>query len=186
MAAKLTELQASNLAEIVAAGPKGMYSAVKVHKELLAKGLVELNPNQTNEAGEIATRATQAGIDIIKGNEEMTEATEVQSNEIEIESGIEVPKVTGRGRQGSKYPFDSLEVDQSFFVPNSEKLENAAKSLASTVSAANSRYTVPAEDGTVRVSSKGETVPVMVKTRTFVLRAGEKDGVSGARIFRVA
>ena len=50
------------LAEIVAAGANGLYTAVAVHAPLVEAGLVEINPAMVNEAGEIATRATQKGI----------------------------------------------------------------------------------------------------------------------------
>lgn len=91
-----------------------------------------------------------------------------------------VPMPTGSGRGGNVYPFDALEVGQSFFVPNSDEKPNAAKSLASTVSSATSRYAVPSEDGATKINKKGETVPVMVKTRKFVVRSVE----GGARVWR--
>ena len=103
-----------------------------------------------------------------------------------IEDGIPVPTISGRGRGGNVYPFDQLEVGQSFFVANSEDKPNAAKSLASTVSSATARYAVASEDGATKTNKKGETVPVMVKTRKFVVRRVEENGVKGARVWRTA
>ena len=188
------------LAEIVAAGAKGLFTPAAVHGPLVEAGLVEINPAMVNEAGEIATRATQAGIEsldsgaIVVGNA-TTEAnsaiaetgkTEKVKSMFKIEDSIPVPTISGRGRGVNVYPFDRLAVGQSFFVPNSEDKPNAAKSLASTVSSATARYAVPAEDGSTKTNKKGEVVPVMVKTRKFVVRRAEEDGVKGARVWRTA
>ena len=103
-----------------------------------------------------------------------------------IEDSIPVPTISGRGRGVKVYPFDQLEVGQSFFVANSEDKQNAAKKLASTVSGATARYAVASEDGATKTNKKGEVVPVMVETRKFVVRSVEEDGVKGARVWRTA
>ena len=188
------------LAEIVAAGANGIYTAPAVHMPLVEAGLVEINPAMVNEAGEIATRATQAGIESLdsgaivvdnattEANSETaaTGKTEKVKSMFKIENEVPVPAISGRGRGGNMYPFDQLAVGQSFFVPNSESKPNAAKSLASTVSSATARYAVPAEDGSTKTNKKGEVVPVMVETRKFVVRSVEEDGVKGARVWRTA
>ena len=186
------------LSEIVAAGANGLFTPAAVHGPLVEAGLVEINPAMVNEAGEIATRATQAGIESLdsgaivvdnatsEANSETaaTGKTEKVKAMLKIEDGIPVPTISGRGRGGNVYPFDQLEVGQSFFVANSESKPNAAKSLASTVSSATARYAVPAEDGSTKTNKKGETVPVMVETRKFVVRSVEENGVKGARVWR--
>lgn len=184
------------LAEIVAAGANGIYTSPEVHSSLLEAGLVEINPAMTNEAGEIATRATQKGIESLdnsngNGKNAPTEATsetavtgktEKVKTMFQIEDNVPVPAISGRGRGrgGETYPFEQLAVGQSFFVANSESKPNAAKSLASTVSSATARYAVPAEDGRTKTNKKGETVPVMVETRKFIVRSVE----GGARVWR--
>jgi len=170
------------LAEIVAAGPNGLYTSPTVHGPLIEAGMVEINPAVINEAGEIATRATQKGID------EMTQTTETGTAaasakvaaSFTIEDNVPMPTGNSRGRGGNVYPFEALEVGQSFFVPNSEDKPNAAKSLASTVSSATARFAVPSEDGATKTNKKGETIPVMVETRKFVVRSVE----GGARVWR--
>ena len=192
------------LAEIVAAGANGLFTPAAVHGPLVEAGLVEINPAMVNEAGEIATRATQKGIESLDGgaivvDNATTEAnseansetaatgkTEKAKSMFKIENEVPVPAISGRGRGGNVYPFNQLEVGQSFFVANSESKPNAAKSLASTVSSATARYAVPAEDGSTKTNKKGEVVPVMVKTRNFVVRRAEEDGVKGARVWRTA
>ena len=79
------------------------------------------------------------------------------------------------------YPFDALNVRQSFFVPNTEDKPNAAKSLASTVSSATARYAEVVE-GQFKTNKKGEQVPVTRETRKFVVRSVE----GGARVWRTA
>ena len=184
------------LAEIVAAGANGLFTPAAVHGPFVEAGLVEINPAMVNEAGEIATRATQAGIEIIDngataGNNATSETAETGTTQkvktmFKIDDSIPVPTISGRGRGGNVYPFDQLEVGQSFFVANSEDKPNATKSLASTVSGATARYAVPAEDGSTKTNKKGEVVPVLVKTRKFVVRRAEEDGVKGARVWRTA
>lgn len=192
------------LAEIVAAGANGIYTSPEVHMPLIEAGLVEINPAMTNENGEIATRATQKGIESLdNGNgvadnatsETQTETAETGTTQkvktmFKIEDSIPVPTISGRGRGGGRggnvYPFDQLEVGQSFFVANSEDKPNAAKSLASTVSSATARYAVASEDGATKTNKKGEVVPVMVETRKFVVRSVEENGVKGARVWRTA
>ena len=188
------------LAEIVAAGANGMFVPESVYAPLVEAGLVEINPSMTDDNGNVATRATQAGIEsldsgaIVVGNA-TTEAnsetaatgtTQKAKTMFQIENDVPVPVISGRGRGCNVYPFNQLEVGQSFFVANSESKPNAAKSLASTVSSATARYAVASEDGATKTNKKGEVVPVMVKTRKFVVRRAEEDGVKGARVWRTA
>lgn len=183
-AKKNTAAPVIGLAEIVAAGPNGLYTSPAVHGPLIEAGMVEINPAVTNEAGEIATRATQKGIDEMNRNTETgtAAASAPVATSFAIEDNVPMPTGSGRGRGrgGNVYPFDALEVGQSFFVPNSEDKPNAAKSLASTVSSATARFAVPSEDGATKTNKKGETVPVMVETRKFVVRSVE----GGARVWR--
>ena len=183
-----------DLAAIVAAGASGIYTSPEVHAPLVEQGLVEINPGMVDESGNIATRATQKGIESLgtgNGNSENanTEATsetavsgktEKVKTMFQIEDNVPVPAISGRGRGGETYPFEQLAVGQSFFVANSESKPNAAKSLASTVSSATARYAVPDAEGKTKTNKKGETVPVMVETRKFIVRSVE----GGARVWR--
>lgn len=188
------------LVEIVAAGANGIYTSPEVHLPLVEAGLVEINPAMTNENGEVATRATQKGVESLDSgatvadnatSETQTETavtgtTQKAKSMFKIENSIPVPTISGRGRGGNVYPFDQLEAGQSFFVANDESKPNAAKSLASTVSSATARYAVPSADGATKTNKAGETVPVMVETRKFVVRSVEENGVKGARVWRTA
>lgn len=195
-----TAVAVISLAEIVAAGANGMFVPESVYAPLVEAGLVEINPAMTDDNGYVATRATQAGIESLDsgatvGNNATSEATSATAETgktekvktmFKIEDSIPVPTISGRGRGGNVYPFDQLEVGQSFFVANDESKPNAAKSLASTVSSATARYAVASEDGATKTNKKGEVVPVMVETRKFVVRSVEENGVKGARVWRTA
>lgn len=103
----------------------------------------------------------------------------------QIESDIAVPQQTRRTRT-SAFPFAQLEIGQSFFVPNDNfKSGDAAKSLASTVNKANQDFSEVIPGQTV-LNRKKREVPATKPLRSFVVRKDTKDGVEGARVFRVA
>lgn len=184
----IAAVAAVTLADIVAAGANGLYTSPAVHDALVAEGLVEINPTMTNEAGEIATRATQKAIDTMSNTETKTAAPTAAKSGFVIEDDVAMPTSSGRGRGGNTYPFDDLEVGQSFFVANTEDKPNAAKSLASTVSSATARYAEVIE-GQTKTNRKGETVEATRETRKFVVRAvdeSDKGRGKGARVWRTA
>lgn len=164
------------------------FAAEEIVKRLEKEGFVEGNREIKNSEGFIAVRAVQAAIDFISQN---TKKEEVKKGEnkmsFEIESGVEIPKTARGGNKAAVYPFESLEVGQSFFVPATEKKPEPWKSLASTVSAAMKKHDVVVE-GTknVRNPKTGEvkTVPKTEHVKVYVLREATKDDVKGARVFR--
>lgn len=145
--------------------------------------LLEANPTlpDPTDATKIATRATGATIAAAAAAPPAptTETTTAEKLSFEIESGIAIPAVVGRGRVGNTYPFDKMNVGDSFFVPK------ASNKLASTVSGAMKRFAekVP---GQTRTTRKGTVVDATKNTRTFIVRSDEKNGVKGSRIFRTA
>jgi hypothetical protein len=169
-----------------------VYTGPAIHTPLIEAGLVEVNLTMSNEAGEFATRATEKGIATVSKNDTQetaavaaVETAPAAKSGFAIEANIPVPAIYGRGRTGTTYPFDKMDVGQSFFVANDESRPNAAKSMASTVSSATARYAevVPGEFKTNR---KGEQVPVTRETRKFIVRSVEENGVKGARVWRTA
>lgn len=186
---------------------------------LVADSLIEVNttmldPNDNTKA---AARLTDAGRAYITAN---GTAPIAASEPVAEASGYEiltnaVPPISQRGNKGggakTQYPFDKMEVGNSFFVPVSDKHTDPAKTLASTVSAANNRYSEDTgEKKSVTRAKRGpknkavrdaagekvkETVEISVKkqTRKFILRkieAGKKYGdwtapADGALISRV-
>lgn len=165
--------------------------------DYLAKnGFAEINETITNEANGIlmiAVRATTKGVEKVMSENEVTAGA---APKFVIETGIALPVSKRGGNRESAYPFEALEVGQSFFVAGSEKHPEPAKSLASTVSGATKRYDVLVfeEDGTTPKmkevtnpkTKEKHTVQATKHTRTFTLRPETKDGVVGARIYRTA
>lgn len=171
-----------SLAEIVAAGETGMWVPEAEAADLAAKGFLELAPKaDTDPPGKVYARATNSGKSFVAAQEPIVvKAASVEESESEfvIESDIAIPLIHRRGGPtgSSKYPFDKLLPNQSFFIPReSEK-------LASTVAAANARYAVPT--GNTRVNRKGKTVPETKQERQFIIRSEVRNGVKGSRIFR--
>lgn len=114
---------------------------------LMKEGLVETN-GDIRDGDKIATRATEKGIELNtteNGGNAGTSGTApvATASAFSLIDGAELPASRG-GRNRSVYPFDTMAVGQSFFVPASEAKPNPAKSLASTVSSANKRA---AKDG---------------------------------------
>ncbi|QZA70439.1 hypothetical protein AH03_25 [Erwinia phage AH03] len=179
--AKLNKSQKALFEAIKAAtnGAEGFKFISQLDAEYLVEaGLIEVNNEMTDADGNVAARA------VAETTPETNKAAPV--SKFEIESGIEIPKKSSRGAgRASVYPFDSLEVGQSFFVGNSAEVEDAYKSMGSTVSSANARYAeeIPGETKTNR---KGNVVPATKQTRQFMHVRAEKDGVQGTRVFRVA
>lgn len=163
--------------------------------------LIEVNLNVPDplDSTRVLCRITPAGAQYlmhhINSNKETTQVT----GSFEIISGAALPPVTrGRGGAGApqKYPFDDMEVGQSFFVPSTAKVPNPLKSLGSTISQANLRYANQTGTKTVDRSKRGaknklvlddnghkimETreVPVYEFTRKFTVRGVKGDQTYG-------
>ncbi|MBL1375594.1 DUF7303 family protein, partial [Acinetobacter baumannii] len=168
-------------------------------KVLIATGLVEVNSEITDGVGHIGARSTAQGAAYLtqpKENIEMDAPQTAQtlapaaSKFVIANVAIPTPKRGGGRKAGTQYPFDELEIGQSFFVPATEAKPEPVKSLASTVTSANERYSeeIP---GQTRINKKGREVPAKRQLRQFVVRSIEDGapwnhpGVRGAAVFRV-
>ena len=198
--AKLSKLEKAAVArmpEIVAATQAGsfVYAEPFDVQYLLDNEWIEQNADYSNpeNAVEIATRATQKGIadfteTVASATNTTAEQPKTKGNtkmSFEILDGIELPKLTraGGATRQAMYPFDKLEVGQSFFVPATEKKPEPWKSLSSSISTAQHKYAeeIPGETREVRNPRTGVTmtVPAIKYNRKFVAReytnaAGEK------------
>ena len=120
-------------------------------------------------------------------------------------SNVPVPVERRIGGRNSTFPFNAMEVGQSFFIPNyiddAGKTVEASKKYASTVSSAMVRFAepVPGEfrekktfigyDAAGAKMYKSEQVPKIEPTRVFIIRAALGDGwgfegVKGAGVWR--
>lgn len=177
------------VAAAIAVSEQGFaYTSASDAKAFAAEGLVEVNETMTDENGNVAVRLLNKDA---ATNAAPAEKPVKTATNFAIDDGIAIPAGSGRGRGrgGEMYPFDLLEVGQSFFVPNTDAKPNAAKSLASTVSSATARYAVVDPEGKTKTNKSGEVVPVMVETRKFVVRPVDETAAGrgqGARVWRTA
>lgn len=186
--------------------------------------LIEVNTSQLDAAGNAAARLTDAGKQLLAASQGGEAVTITSADVGTLSLGKPSPYAllsnavlppSKRGNKGggapTVYPFETMEIGQSFFVPVSEKHPDPVKTLGSTVSSANMRFAVDTgEKKTVTRNKRGPknklvldtsgnpipeqvTLPVYKHTRKFSIRpvvAGTKYGewvapANGALIARV-
>ena len=154
----------------------------KVEKLVKADAsLIALGPKSADGKTQ-AVQATPAGIAAVQSMQPIVAAPKpihpTGGFQIETEM-VELPAAKRGGDRSNLYPFDQLTVypapGSSFFVPNTESMPNAGKTIASTVSSATRRH-------------KSSTPP-----RVFTIRADASEfpnradkGRVGARVWRIA
>lgn len=189
----------ATLSNIVAATVAGgfVYVAEAVAAPLVAAGYIETNAEMKDEAGNIAARSTDAGNALINSANTAPAAAQPGATtaeapkskpSFEIEDNVPLPTIKRGGIGGTTYPFDALNVGQSFHVAASEDKPNPAKSLASTVSSATARYAVEVKDANGNPVLGEDGKPQMQNTRVFSVRTVGKDDPKGpgARVWRTA
>ena len=121
--AKPTKAMLATIATIAAA-PNGILMMTQDEGKALVDAGLAVVDTANVEGDKAAVSLTDAG---------KTHAPEVAAStgasKFEIYDGIEIPATTRRGRE-SGYPFDKLEVGQSFHVPVTEKNADPAARLA--------------------------------------------------------
>lgn len=160
--------------------------------------LIEINIHEPNpsDSSEVACRVTTAGAALLTANQNSVIEEKHNMSNFEVITDAVLPPIKrggGGGGAPTKYPFDNLQVGNSFFVPATAKLPNPLKTLGSTVSSANHRFATVVGEKEVERSKRGErnklvldanghkimevkTVPVYQFTRKFTIR-GVKAGV---------
>lgn len=157
-------------------------------KTLVDAGFVAANPSDATQF-----KATDAGLTAMGVPAGSTAPPPVKTpSPFKIVKGIALPPSKRRVGEtaGSQYPFDDLEIPEgaewgdSFHVAKTEKMPDPAKSLASSVTAANMRFSKP-EAGQHK-TRKGTMKDNYQFTRMFQIRevgADDPEG-PGARIWR--
>ncbi len=184
---------------------------VSVNPPLIEVNKTMLDPNDASKA---AARITDAGVKYLAANSGAAPVAAAASPFAVITNAV-LP-ASKRGNKGggapTLYPFATLEIGQTFFVPVSEKHKDPVKQLGSTVSSQNAHYSEPTgEKQTVMRTKRGPgnkavkgpdgnnvkeevTIDVKKATRKFTIRAvkgGEVYGgwtapADGASIGRIA
>lgn len=186
-------------------------------KLLYDAGLALVDTNTRNADGQVATRLNDAGLAYAEknpaepdnnvlsneGNTEQKEASAakrqstgyVRPANIELDKSVQMPSVS-RGRAGeTSYPFDTMEVGDSFHIAATEQNKDPAKSVASSVSTANIKYSREKKDENGNVITKPRKVrngeikhfPEREPIKQFTIRsvdASDPKGV-GCRVWRV-
>ena len=175
-----------------------LFTSEAIHSILVKKGFVEVNSEISNDAGELATRATELGLAEAKPDEE--EEVKVMSEAPKFEvSGVPedfVMPVSNRGGpRAPKYPFAGMEVNQSFFVANADvKGDNALKTMTGACSKANKLFGTPSVDpdsgepimrGTKNGETQATTFVKIFKVGPYTNGEGD-DAVAGAMVVRTA
>jgi len=195
------------IAAAVAAGNPGYDFVTQAEGEgLVAAGLIELNPAITNEAGGVAAITTEAGAKLVAEQAaDDTAANTAAKAKFEIDDNVPLAAKKGGGGGGgtreSIYPFDSLNVGQSFHLPVTKDMPKPNRTIASAVSLATAKHSIEVKDeaGNVvmedfeRKNKAGEVVetgkrPKMQATRVFTIRAVDATDPRGpgARVYRTA
>ena len=158
------------------------------YKPVVKDDHCQINEAIKNAEGMIACAITPSGIAFLASLDAPKPAN-VSTFAIKT-APIPVTKRAGGAGRPSKYPFEKLEVGQYFFVPDTAKQPEPAKSLGSVVNSANHKYATVVE-GETRKNRKGEMVPKLAFTRKFIVRpfsetddAGEL--IHGAGVWREA
>src|SRR5208283_1021121 len=163
-------------------------------KALVDAGHIEVNHEIQDASGKIGARATAKLLESYTTGADATAGDFVPATTFVLESGIPLPPAAKGGRRDEQYPFSKMGVDQSFFVPVTEKYPKPWETFGSTVSSATRRFATQHPTETHK-NRKGIDVPVLVVTKKFTLRqvtAGQKyangfeEKADGARVYRTA
>lgn len=184
--------------------------------EAVTAGLAELVEGVI-DGDRAGVKLTEAGVAALAAlntpaGEAPTSAPSAASSAFVIEDAVPLPGAKRGGRGNTIYPFDALNVGQSFHVATTAENPTPAKSLASTVSSATARYAVEVAGQTevvtlpvyqtdaagkkvkdangnwIKTGTRQETRPKMQETRKFTLRAVDASDPkgAGARVWRTA
>lgn len=207
---------AALLAELANSANGELFMTQAEAAEGIAAGHFEADPERA-DGDRAPVRLTDAGFAAFQASGEGDNAQAVArqgggSSNFEIDDAVAIPTDTGvrRGRSGG-YPFDALQVGQSFHVTKGADGKDPAEKLASSVSGARAKYAEETgESETVEVktyqrgadgkyvkdaegkrivaSTATETRAKTKLTRNFIVRTVGADDPkgAGARVWRTA
>ncbi len=169
--------------------------------------LITVDPSQRdpNDAGKVAATLTVDGAKAVTEAGHSDEHTKPMATYAVQSGGLELPKVKrgfGKGGGGGapvKYPFETMNIGDYFFVANADVAKgDAFKTMGSAVGSANQRFAEPTgQEKTVTRAKRGPdnkaikgpdgknmmetvTLPEKRQTKHFVVRAVEAGKTYGA------
>ena len=142
-----------------------LYLTAADGKPLLDAGYITIDPanRDPEDANKIAASVTEAGVHALNGAKPANHTPAMSTFAVQ-KGGIELPKVergfkkgVGGGGRDAKYPFETMEVGEFFFVANTAvKNGDAVKTLGSAAGSANQRFAVgTGEKETVQRAKRG-------------------------------
>lgn len=182
----------ATIATAMAAEPFYALATEKEAKELIDGKLAEFNPD-IRDGDKIAIRLTDEGLNMANANNTDNSSNtgndtgaSAAASSFAIIDNAKLPSAARGGRNGPVYPFDDLNVGQSFFVPATADKPEPAKSIASTATSAAKRFATPVKnpDGsavmeTYKVRGVEKTREKFEFTRRFAVKSVEKGKVYG-------
>lgn len=98
-----------------------------------------------------------------------TSAAKAGKPMFEVDDDVPMPTKSPRGgKRGSKYPFEALQVGQSFHVPKTKENPDPVSALASSLTGARRRFSIP------MLGDNNKPVMETVTTKTYKLDASGK------------
>lgn len=129
-----------------------LYVTAADGKPLADDGLITVNihDRDPHDQNKVAAHITPAGAKVLSNGASTHDHKPPMSTFNVIKGGIELPKVSrgfkkgqGGGGRDAKYPFETMEVNDFFFVADSAVSKgNAVKTLGSAAGSANQRFAV--------------------------------------------
>jgi hypothetical protein len=145
----------------------------EVGKPLLEQGLIEVNVEDVVDGMALARLTSKALAAIPNITKNFNEGISTVNTDFSIITNAVLPPSKRGNRLGSgappKYPFATMEVGNSFFVPVTEKMPNPLKSMGSTVAVQNHKYSEPT--GEIKKVERTKRGP---KNRAVTDEAGNK------------
>lgn len=209
---KITKAMIATVATIAASESGFLMLTQAEGADVVGAGLATVDTANV-EGDKAAVSLTEAGVKLAAENAPATAGAPAASNGYKIDDAVAMPTASARRSREGGYPFDKLEVGQSFHVAKTADNSDPVTRLQSSVSGARTRYAVkvPGETETVTVkeyqrgeggkgyakgadgkrivvSSKTETRPKMAVTRDFTVKAVDASDPrgEGARVWRTA
>lgn len=160
MASAKGQTQAALTATVMSAsvqdvGTEGAYLTQAQGFDLVSKGLASVDTANTQGDAAFVT-LTEAGLAVLNGTAQAP-AAPAANPVFTVRADIPVPSAKRRGRAGtSKYPIDTMEVNQSFHVPKTAENPDPANTIASSIANARIKYAVKVTnpDGSPKMVSK--------------------------------
>jgi hypothetical protein len=119
-------------------------------REIVDNGFASLD-RSIQAGGASAVRLTDKGVATVNAQTATRAARSTTTVSANVRSDIPAPGKRKGGKKGSKYPFDTIEVGSSFHIPATLENTDPLYSVASSLTFARAKFSVPVIDETTGV-----------------------------------